>query len=101
MSATAERLADPGVSYSAIWGTGNLNYTRLSADTLEAVSWPKDGPKPSANYDIAANADHFKVRSGLNLHAAMEIWDFDTNRQRADEVWGIDLLNSNRVLNGG
>jgi hypothetical protein len=101
LAATAERLADPGVAYSALWGGGNLNYARLSAETLEAVSWPKAGPNPSANYDIAANSDHFKMRTGLNLHAAMEPWDFDTNRQKYDEVWGIDLMNSNRVLNGG
>lgn len=101
LEATADRLADTGVTYAGLWGTCNLDYARLSADTLEAVSWPKAGPKPTTNYDIAGNADHFKVRTGLNLHEAMEPWDYDTNRNRNDEVWGIDLMNSNRVLNGG
>jgi prepilin-type N-terminal cleavage/methylation domain-containing protein len=103
LEATVERLSDTTTlsTWSPLWGSGNLNYSRLSAETLKAVSWPKDGPKPSANYNIAENDDHFKVRSGLNLHAAMETWDFDTNRQRSDEVWGIDLLNSNDILNGG
>jgi prepilin-type N-terminal cleavage/methylation domain-containing protein len=101
LAATTDRLADPGVAYSALWGSGNLDYARLSAETLEAVSWPKDGPAPSANYDIAGNADAYKVRTALKLDAAMETWDFDTNRQKYDEVWGIDLMNSNHVLNGG
>jgi prepilin-type N-terminal cleavage/methylation domain-containing protein len=100
LEATADRLADAGVTYSGLWG-GNLNYARLSAEGLEALSWPKEGPKPGTNYDIAANDNGFKVRDHLNLHAAMEPWDYDTNRQRYDEVWGIDLANSNHVLNGG
>jgi prepilin-type N-terminal cleavage/methylation domain-containing protein len=98
LEATADRLAS--ATYAGLWG-GNLNYARLSADTLSAVSWPKDGPKPSPDYDISANNDHFKVRAGLKLHEAMASWDFDTTRQRHDEVWGIDLNNSNNVLNGG
>ena len=101
LEATADRLADTGVTYTGLWGTCNLDYARLSADALEAVSWPKAGPKPTTNYDIATNAEHFKVRTGLNLHAAMEPWDYDTNRNRNDELWGIDLMNSNHVLNGG
>lgn len=101
LEATADRLADTGVTYGPLWGGGNLNYARLSADDLEAVSWPKEGPKPTANYNITNNDDHFKVRTGLNLHEAMEPWDYDTNRNRDDEVWGIDLMNSNSVLNGG
>jgi len=88
------------VTYGGLWAV-NLNYAKLSTDDLEAVSWPKEGPKPTKDYDIAGNADHFKVRTGLNLHEAMEPWDYDTNRNRNDEVWGIDLANSNHVLNGG
>ena len=102
LAATADRFADTAtVTFASLWGAGNLNYARLSADTLEAVSWPKKGPKPTANYDITANADHFKIRTNLDLHKAMESWDYDTNRDRHDELWGIDLLNSNHVLNGG
>ena len=99
LEATADRLV--GASYSHLWGGGGLDYAKLSADTLEAVSWPKEGPKPSAIYDIALNADHFKVRTGLNLYEAMEPWGYDTNRNRNDEVWGIDLINPNHKLNGG
>ena len=101
LEATANRLADAGVTYTALWGPSPLNHAALSADNLEAVSWPKNGPKPSANYNITTNVDHYKVRTGLNLHEAMETWDYDTNRQRYDEVWGIDIANSNHVLNGG
>jgi len=102
LEATAKRLADTtGVTYASLWGTANLNYARLSVDALEAVSWPKKGPKPGMNYNISNNTAHFKVRKGLNLHEAMEPWDYDTNRRRYDELWGIDLANSNNVLNGG
>lgn len=99
LEATADRLA--GVAYAALWGANGLDYNKLSADDLEAVSWPKAGPKPTANYNITNNDDHFKVRTGLGLAAAMEPWDYDTNRNRNDEVWGIDLANSDHVLNGG
>ena len=101
LEATVDRLADAGVTYSALWGTGNLNYARLSADTLTAVAWSPSGTAPSASYDITTNADHYKTRTGLKLGEAMEPWDFDTNKQRDDEVWGLDLMNSNNVLNGG
>jgi len=102
LEATADRLADTtNVTFAGLWGGGNLNYNRLSADTLEAVSWPKAGPKPSATYNITTNKDHFKVRTSLNLHEAMEPWDYDTNRNRNDEVWGIDLMNSDSKLQGG
>ncbi len=102
LAATADRFADIAtVTFGALWGGGNLNYARLSDDALEAVSWAKKGPKPTTDYDIAANADHFKVRAGLKLNKAMESWDYDTNRDRYDELWGIDLMNSNSVLNGG
>ena len=102
LEATADRLADTGVAYTQVFGSGTgLDYARLSADTLEAVSWPKAGPKPTTAYNITDNDDHFKVRTGLNLHAAMEPWDYDTNRNRNDEVWGIDLINPNHKLNGG
>lgn len=109
LEATADRFADTAnvVAFAALWGAGNLNYERLSDDSslpmtpLVAVSWAKKGPKPTANYNIANNDDHFKVRTGLNLHKAMEAWDYDTNRNRYDEIWGIDLMNSNDVLNGG
>ena len=97
LEATADRLADTGVTYAGLWG-GNLTYAKLKLDALEAVSWPKEGPKPTKEYDIAGNADHFKVRTELNLHEAMEPWDYDTNRNRNDEVWGIDLMNSDSVL---
>lgn len=103
LEATADRLEDAGVTYAGLWG-GNLNYARLSGATggaREAVSWPKTGPKPSADYNITNNDDNFKVRSDLDLHLAMEPWDYDTNRQRYDEVWGIDLANSDHVLQGG
>jgi prepilin-type N-terminal cleavage/methylation domain-containing protein len=101
LKATAERFEAHPSGWTALWGSGNLSYAALSAATLEAVSWPKSGPAPAANYGITANGDHFKVRSDLRLHAAMEPWDFDTNRERDDELWGIDLMNSNHVLNGG
>ena len=102
LAATANRFADTAtVTFASLWGAGNLNHARLSANTLEAVSWSKKGPKPTTNYGITANADHFKIRTGLNLHSAMEPWDYDTNRNRYDEIWGIDLNNSNHVLNGG
>lgn len=101
LEATADRL-ETVTTYAQVFGTGGtLDYANLSADTLEAVSWPKAGPKPTANYDITANGEHFKVRTGLGLAAAMEPWDYDTNRNRNDEVWGIDLMNSNNHLNGG
>ncbi|WP_300672561.1 type II secretion system protein [Desulfoluna sp.] len=100
LEATVERLADSGVTYAPLWGSGcNLDHDHLSAGTLEAVSWPKKGPQPSKPYNITGNTSHFKVRTGLNLHEAMEPWDYDTNRQRYDEVWGIDLANSNHGLN--
>ena len=100
LQATADRLADTGVVYAGLWG-GNLNHARLSSDDLQAVSWPKSGPNPPTDYDINTNSEHFKVRNSLKLDQAMAPWDFDTNRQRYDEVWGLDLANSNNVLNGG
>jgi len=105
LAATADRFKT--AAFAALWGGGNLNYERLSDDSsipnapMEAVSWAKEGPKPSTDYDISGNTDHFKVRVGLDLHKAMEAWDYDTNRDRYDELWGIDLMNSNNVLNGG
>jgi prepilin-type N-terminal cleavage/methylation domain-containing protein len=100
LEATADRL-ETATAYNTVWGAGTLSYASLSSDDLEAVSWPKDGPAPSTNYGITANDEHFKVRSGLKLGDAMEPWDYDTNRQRYDEVWGIDIMNANHVLNGG
>ncbi len=99
LEATVDRLET--ATYAGLWGSGSLNYTALSSDDLEAVSWPKGGTTPSTNYGITANADHFKVRNGLGLGDAMAVWDFDTNRQRYDEIWGIDIMNANHVLNGG
>ncbi len=103
LQATVDRLADTTTlaTWSALWGTGTLNYATLSSDDLKAVSWPQGGTAPSTNYNITNNTDHYKVRDGLGLGKAMEPWDFDTNRQRYDEVWGVDIMNGNNVLNGG
>ncbi len=101
LQATAKRFEDNPSGWTALWGSGTLSYAALSAPTLEAVSWEKDGLVPSANYNITTNTANFKVRTDLGLHKAMEAWDFDTNRERYDELWGIDLMNSNHVLNGG
>lgn len=100
LEATADRLEN-ATAYNSVWGSGTLAYASLSADDLEAVSWPKGGTTPSANYNITNNDDNFKVRNGLGLGDAMEPWDFDTNRQRYDEVWGVDIMNANHTLNGG
>ncbi|GAB6096241.1 hypothetical protein JCM14469_24940 [Desulfatiferula olefinivorans] len=100
LAATAARFAETGLTYTALWGSGNLNYARLSADNLAALAWHKDNA-PGTNYDMNANNDHYRHRTNLKLGDAMEPWDFDTTRQRFDDVWGIDLMNSNNVLNGG
>eukprot|EP00831_Metopus_contortus_P036869 TRINITY_DN2909_c0_g1_i3.p1 TRINITY_DN2909_c0_g1~~TRINITY_DN2909_c0_g1_i3.p1 ORF type:complete len:495 (-),score=95.84 TRINITY_DN2909_c0_g1_i3:1568-3052(-) len=101
LEATTDRLADTGVTYGGIWGTGGLDYASLNDDALQAVSWPKGGTTPSTNYDISANDEHFKVRTGLKLGEAMAAWDYDTNRDRYDEIWGIDLITAKNTLNGG
>ncbi len=101
LEATAARMET--ASFSPIWGSGTYTYATLNGENLEAVSWPKEGPNPPTNYTIrgaGANADHFKIRTNLGLCSPMAPWDYDTNRQRYDEVWGINL-NNNGVLNGG
>jgi prepilin-type N-terminal cleavage/methylation domain-containing protein len=100
LSSTVERLADSGVTYGPLWGSGALNYANL--ETITAVSWDKRNGAPAANYDLIGDSANLnlKTRTVLDLHKAMDSWDFDTNRQRYDEVWGLDL-NGNDILNGG
>ncbi len=98
LESTVDRLET--ATFATVWGSGSLSYASLSAETLEAVSWDSLNP-PSANYGITANSDNYRVRTDLKLGKAMPAWDFDTTRQRDDDVWGIDLMNSNHVLNGG
>jgi prepilin-type N-terminal cleavage/methylation domain-containing protein len=98
LKATATRLTTASTTYSPCWGNGALGTTTVQNATV--IAWEKDTP-PSANYDISTNSDHFKTRT-INLAEAMSAWDFDTNRQRYDEVWGIaTLMTAPTVLNGG
>lgn len=99
LSATAARMADSLASFAGVWGPA-LSYANLSASDTQAVSWAKGGTTPTANYDIDGNGEHFKVRELLGLTEAMEVWDYDTNRQRYDELWGVDL-GGDSVLTGG
>lgn len=74
--------------------------TTLNMQNATVVAWDRLTP-PGTNYDLAANSDHLKTRT-INLAEAMGTWDFDTNRQRDDEVWGIStLMSAGTVLNGG
>jgi prepilin-type N-terminal cleavage/methylation domain-containing protein len=100
LASTVERLADSGVTYSPLWGSGTLTYATL--ETITAVSWDKRNGAPGADYNFGTDPSNLnlKTRTGLDLHKAMDSWDFDTNRQRYDEVWGLDL-NGNDILNGG
>lgn len=99
LEATADRLAATDATFTSLWGS-SVSYASLSADDTQALSWPKGGTTPSLNYDIDANDEHFKVRTGLKLTEAMEPWDYDTNRQRYDEIWGIDLGGNSMLLGG-
>ena len=94
LAATQARF-EKASGFSGIWGSAPALTT---LQDMTAVAWEK-GAKPSTNYDIAGNTEGYKVRQ-LNLTKAQETWEFRTNRDRDDEVWGLDLNNGDQ-LNGG
>ena len=97
LAATGERLTNG--TYATCWGTGALSNSTVESATV--VAWDRLTP-PGTNYDLATNTSQLKTRTAVNLAEAMPAWDFDTNRQRNDEVWGIStLMPAPTVLNGG
>ena len=98
LEATAARLKDAATTFASTWGASPL---LGGLQSLTAISWPKAGPKPSTNYDMAGNADNFKIRE-LNLVAPQEAWEYLTNRNRNDEIWGLNLHGPGvDILQGG
>jgi prepilin-type N-terminal cleavage/methylation domain-containing protein len=95
LKATSTRLTT-ATAYTACWSATALTSTTVQNATV--IAWEKDTP-PAQNYNITGTT--LKTRT-INLAEAMPAWDFDTNRQRYDEVWGITTLMDNAdVLNGG
>jgi prepilin-type N-terminal cleavage/methylation domain-containing protein len=96
LAATQARFEDAGATFPGIWTGPVPTFTKLK--NMTAVAWQK-GVKPTTNYDIAGNTEGYKIRI-MNLTKAQETWEFRTNRDRNDEVWGLDL-NKSTTLNGG
>ncbi len=93
LEATSERLRADG-TFSPCFGSSTTSSAILQ-DITELI-WNK-GEGPDNGYVIATNSNYYSVRTGIDLTAPQEPWEFAKQRNQDDVQYGYNL-NGNASL---